>query len=88
MNASTGRRGAIRGGLSLLALALALGTGFAHAAPGIDTAGLTPDEAAATQRLLDQAQALLPERMRAMPGDIAVRWSSSLDADMHGHAGR
>jgi hypothetical protein len=89
VNASTGRRGAIRGGLSLLALALALGTGFAHAAPGIDTAGLTPDEAAATQRLLDQAQALLPERMRAMPGgDITVRWSSSLDADVHGHAGR
>jgi hypothetical protein len=54
----------------------------------LDTIGLSPDERAATLTLLDDAQSRLPQRMRAV-GDrpLVVRWAS-LDAHVHGHAGR
>jgi len=60
----------------------------AVAAMKLDASGLSNDERIATQRLLDDAQSRLPERMR-VPADriLDVRWSS-LDANVHGHAGR
>jgi len=84
----TGRRGIIRGGLALLILATCAFSASAVAAMKLDNAGLSTDERIATQRLLDDAQSRLPARMRELSGsEITVRWSS-LDKQVHGHAGR
>ncbi|BDU17121.1 DUF4105 domain-containing protein [Lysobacter auxotrophicus] len=84
----TGRRGTFRGGLVSLVLATVAWSGGAHASLNLDPTGLSPQERLATQGLLDEAQARLPARMRALADrDIAVRWDA-LDADVHGHAGR
>jgi len=88
VNAVTGRRGGFRGGLALLVTALCAWSASAVAAMKLDVTGLSPDERVATQQLLDDAQALLPAGMRALADrDLAVRWST-LDPEVHGHAGR
>jgi len=88
VNAVTGRRGTIRGGLALIVLALSAWSGSASASLKLDTAGLSPEERTATQHVLDDAQARLPTRMRdVLDRDITVRWST-LEANVHGHAGR
>jgi len=87
VNEVIGRRGSFRGGLALLVAASCAWSANAVAAMKLDSAGLSPDERAATQQLLDDAQALLPGRMRALADrDLAVRWSA-LDPEVHGHAG-
>jgi len=88
VNEVNGRRGRIRGGLAWLVLATCAWSASAVAAMKLDTAGLSPDERIATQRLLDDARSRLPEGMNALADrDITVRWST-LDARVHGHAGR
>ena len=87
MIAFPGRRGRIRGGLALLFAAACAWSADAIAALKLDTANLSPEEHVATQRLLDDAQSRLPERMRALSDrDLVVRWAS-LDAHVRGHAG-
>ena len=87
MNVVNGRRGRIRGGHAVLAAALCAWSANA-AALKLDAGGLSPDERLATQRLLDDARARLPGRMRVLSDrDITVRWSTLAD-DVHGHAGR
>lgn len=94
MSKFAGRRGAIRGGLlstgwASAVLVSTLWAGGAQAALRLDTTGLTPDETAATQRLLDEARSRLPDALRAASGpDIIVRWTSALDARVHGRARR
>jgi len=88
VNAVIGRREAFRGGLALLVAATCAWSASAVAAMKLDSTGLSPDERVATQQLLDDAEALLPGRMRALVDrDLAVRWST-LDPGVHGHAGR
>ncbi len=61
----------------------------AQASLRLDTKGLTPDEVAATRRLLDDAQARLPPAMRAtVDADLPVRWTDALAAPVHGRADR
>lgn len=60
----------------------------AHAALrlSLDETGLAADELAASRRLLDDALVRLPKLMRDAGGDISVRWSNALDAQVHGRA--
>ena len=63
--------------------------GLRYAALRLEDDGLTPDEVDATRQLLDDAQARLPRTLRlALEHDIVVRWTDTLDAQVHGRAGR
>lgn len=82
------RAGAGFRALALLA-ALACVAGHAQASPRLrlDSAGLQPDEIAASERLLAEAVARLTPAMRAtLDRDIRVQWSPRLDAQVHGRA--
>lgn len=82
------RAGAGFRALALLA-ALACVAGHAQASPRLRlvSAGLQPDEIAASERLLAEAVARLTPAMRAtLDRDIRVQWSPRLDAQVHGRA--
>lgn len=83
-------RGGVRGGTGTWWLVLCALGGIAPAHAGtlhLQDDGLSPNEAAASRRLLDEAQARLPTTMRdGLEGTIAVRWTGALDATVHGRA--
>lgn len=81
----------MRGCLAAVLAVAALGAGPAQAALRLqlDARGLDPRGLDASRRLLDAAQAHLPDAMRtSLDRQITVRWSDALDAQVHGRATR
>ena len=68
-----------------------LGAGNAHAALNLhlDDHSLSPEQAQATQQLLNEALGKLPPRFKqALDEDISVRWSQDLEPQAYGRADR
>lgn len=81
----------IRGRLAVVLAVSALVAGPAQAALRLqlDTRGLDEEGIEASRRLLDAAQARLPDAMRSsLDRAITVRWSDALDRQTHGRATR
>ena len=79
----------MRGWLAALLAVAALAAGPAQAALRLqlDTSGLDRKSVEASRRLLDDAQARVPDAMRsALDREVSVRWSGALDAQVHGRA--
>ena len=81
----------MRGWLAAVLAVSALGAGPAQAAPRLqlDVRGLALQDVDASRRLLDAAQAHLPQAMRiSLDREITVRWTDALDTQVHGRATR
>ncbi|GAA5081629.1 DUF4105 domain-containing protein [Lysobacter panacisoli] len=82
-------RGLVRGVVLVVGLAFAAGSAQAALRLRLAEDGLTRAQVDASQRLLEEAQAHLPDAMRTgIDREIVVRWTDVLDDSIHGRATR